>query len=95
MNETVKCLLYNSALNKYGIKALQMVLVEKCGELLNAIAKSHRNRIGKNDIITELANVSIMVEQMAFFYGLDEFRSEKERKLLKLKERLSSHINKK
>lgn len=72
-----------------------MQLVEECGELLDVIAKSYRNRAGKDDIITELADVSIMVEQMAFFYGLGEFRAEKERKLLRLKERLSSRINKK
>lgn len=95
MNETDKCLLYNSALNEYGIKAQQMVLVEECGELLDAIAKSYRNRTGRDDIITELADVSIMVEQMAFFYGLDEFRAEKERKLLRIKERLSTRLNKK
>ena len=95
MNETDKCLLYNSALNEYGIKAQQMVLVEECGELLNATAKAYRNRAGRDDIITELADVSIMVEQMAFFYGLDEFRAEKERKLLRLKERLSNRLNKK
>lgn len=95
MNETDKCLLYNSALNEYGIKAQQMVLIEECGELLDVIAKSYRNRTGISDIITELADVSIMVEQMAFFYGLDDYRAEKERKLLRLKERLSNHLDKK
>ena len=61
---------------------------------LNAIAKSKRDRAGKDEIITELADVSIIVEQMAFFYGEGDFKKEKERKLLRLKERLQKHLNK-
>jgi NTP pyrophosphatase (non-canonical NTP hydrolase) len=68
------------------------MLVEECGELLNAIAKSKRDRAGKDEIITELADVSIIVEQMVFFYGEDDFKKEKERKLLRLKKRLEKHL---
>lgn len=78
----------NDALNIHGIVKQQWMLVEECGELLNAIAKSKRDRAGKDEIITELADVSIIVEQMAFFYGEEDFEKEKERKLLRLKERL-------
>lgn len=80
--------LYNVALSRYGIDAQTMVLIEECAELLNAIAKSKRGRANKADIITELADVSIMVEQMAFYYGLDDFVSEKDFKLNRLKCRL-------
>lgn len=80
--------LYNKALNKYGIKAQEWVLIEECGELLNALAKLKRGRSTKEDIITELADVHIMVEQMALFFGLEEFQTEKERKLARLNERL-------
>ena len=80
-----------TALNTHGIIKQQWMLIEECGELLNAIAKSKRNRAGKDEIITELADVSIIVEQMAFFYGEEDFNKEKERKLLRLKERLQKH----
>ena len=80
--------LYNKALNQYGIKAQEWVLIEECGELLNALAKLKRCRSTKEDIITELADVHIMVEQMALFFGFEEFLAEKERKLARLNERL-------
>lgn len=79
------------ALNTYGIVAQQWMLVEECGELLNAISKSKRFRAGKEDIITELADCEIIIEQLAFFYGIDDFKKEKERKLQRLKERLEKH----
>ena len=82
-----------TALNTHGIIKQQWMLIEECGELLNAIAKSKRDRAGKDEIITELADVSIIVEQMAFFYGEEDFNKEKERKLLRLKERLQKHID--
>lgn len=81
--------LYNRVINTYGIDAQKMMLIEECGELLNAVAKLKRGRSTKEDIITELADVHIMVEQMAFFFGWDEFKAEKERKLQRLQERLS------
>lgn len=80
--------LYNKALNKYGILAQWTMLVEEIGELLNAIAKIKRGRASKQDVITELADVHIMVEQMALFYGWDEFNEEKKYKLERLNERL-------
>lgn len=80
---------YNRTINSYGIDAQKWMLVEECGELLNAIAKLKRGRSKKEAIITELADVHIMVEQMAFFFGWDEFKAEKERKLQRLQERLS------
>lgn len=80
--------LYNKALNRYGIIAQKWMLIEECGELLNAFAKLERGRANKEDIITELADVHIMVEQMAYFFGFDEFKVEKERKLVRLNERL-------
>lgn len=83
--------IYNKALNKYGIVNQEWMLVEECGELLNAFAKLKRGRASKEDIITELADVHIMVEQMAFFFGLEEFQAEKKRKLARLEERLNKH----
>ena len=81
--------LYNSVINTYGIDAQKWMLIEECGELLNAIAKLKRGRASKEDIITELADVHIMVEQMAFFFGWDEFLAEKDYKLMRLEERVS------
>lgn len=80
--------LYFKAIGQYGIVNQEWMLVEECGELLNAFAKLRRGRASKEDILTELADVHIMVEQMACFFGLEEFQAEKERKLARLNERL-------
>lgn len=76
------------ALDTYGIEKQQWMLVEECAELLNAIAKTKRDRAGMMDVITELADVSIIIGQMALYYGEDDYNKERESKLLRLKKRL-------
>ncbi|MBR1526874.1 MAG: hypothetical protein IJ640_09500 [Prevotella sp.] len=88
MDKKEKLDIYNSALTLFGFSNQRLMLVEECGELLDVIAKIKRNRATIQQVITELADVSIMVEQMAFFYGWDDFKAEKERKLMRLQERI-------
>lgn len=83
--------LYKKALDKFGIDNQRWMLVEECGELLDALAKMRRGRTSFVEIITELADVHIMVEQMACFFGLEDFLDEKKRKLARLEERLYNH----
>ena len=80
--------IYNGALTRWGIINQVFMVMEECGELLNVLAKAKRERATKEEIITELADVSIMVEQMAFYYGEEDFIAEKERKLERLKHRV-------
>jgi NTP pyrophosphatase (non-canonical NTP hydrolase) len=82
--------LYLNAILKYGLDKQIMTLFEECGELIDAMAKTYRGRSTQEDVITELADVSIMVEQLAAFYGTDRFEAEKERKLERLKNKLES-----
>ena len=88
MTDTEKVLLYTDALDSWGIEAQVAMVMEETGEMLSALAKARRGRVTKEEIITELVDVSIMMEQMAVYFDLDEFREEKERKLSRLKERL-------
>lgn len=82
---------YSRALKEYGFDNQRMMLCEEIGELLNAIAKHHRGRTESvMEVITELADVSIMVEQMAEHFGFADFEAEKERKLERLRERLKN-----
>jgi NTP pyrophosphatase (non-canonical NTP hydrolase) len=80
--------LYQKALSKWGVLAQQKMLMEEVGELFSAIGKFDRMRVEEKDVITELADVSIMVEQMATLFGYEAFEKEKEYKLNRLKERL-------
>ena len=82
---------YNKALATYGIKAQTWMAIEECAELANALAKRERGRATVDDVITELADVSIMVEQLAEYYGVGAFIAEKERKIARLEQRLEGH----
>lgn len=83
--------LYHEALSKYGVVNQHWMLIEECAELVNALAKLNRDRATEQEIITELADVYIMVGQMALFWGLEDFYKEKERKLKRLAERLGTN----
>ena len=80
--------IYERALDIYGIESQEWVLIEECGELIDVIAKHKRGRASDDDILTELADVHIIVEQMAMYLGLENFYKEKARKLQRLNERL-------
>lgn len=68
------------------------MLDEEIGELLAAVHKSKRNRVTDKDVITELADVSIMVEQMSILFGgYEEFVKEKNYKLERLEKRLNEN----
>ena len=83
--------LYQKAIDTWGIDAQRYMLFEELGELVTAIAQENRGRVSKKDIITELADVSIMCEQMALFLGYDDYEKEKEFKLDRLKKRLEKY----
>lgn len=90
MIEKEKLEIYVKAITSYGINNQKWMLVEECGELLNALAKNIRGRGSIEELNTELADVSIMVEQIAMFYGYEKFQKEKEFKLNRLKERIGN-----
>lgn len=78
------------ALRKYGSSAQKIMLMEECAELMNEIAKTFRGRSSKENVISELADVSIMIEQMAYYFGKKEFEEERLRKIERLRMRLDS-----
>lgn len=85
--------LYLDVLETYGYGHQVMKAIEESAELINALSKLKDNRTEFNDLITELADVAIMVEQMAVLFGLAEFEAEKEKKLIRLQERLNNLKN--
>lgn len=56
--------LCRKAMEIYGFPAQAAMVVEECSELTNAICKFRRGRVGNDDIITEIADVMIMCEQL-------------------------------
>nr|DAT77608.1 MAG TPA: nucleoside triphosphate pyrophosphohydrolase [Caudoviricetes sp.] len=78
------------ALFTYGFEAQATMVSEECSELINALCKYRRGRVSDSDVITEVADVMIMCEQMACYFGKGLVEAEKERKLQRLKEKLSN-----
>ena len=89
-NEMETC---QTAVELFGIDAQEKMCIEECSELINAIAKRYRGRTSNQDIITELADVSIMVDQLALFYGYEEFKKKKKKKIIRLNDRINKHGN--
>lgn len=78
--------LYKEAIEKWGEEAQVNMLNEECGELIAAVAQFKRGRTSHHDVMTELADVYIMVEQIASMMSYDDFEKELERKLTKLRD---------
>ena len=64
------------------------ILAEESGEMLSAINKLFRGRASVEDVITELADVSLVITAFATYFDYDKFLAEKDRKLQRLKKRL-------
>lgn len=80
-----------AAIKAFGTEAQLDMCIEECAELINAIEKFRRGRIGKEEVITEIADVQIMCEQMQEIFGDKETNTERTRKWNRLVERLEKH----
>lgn len=63
---------------------------EEVGELLSALNKFKRGRIKTDEVVTEIADVQIMAEQLAEMFGPLNVQHEKTRKLNRLAVRLQA-----
>ena len=59
---------------------------EELGELITALAQDNRGRVTTEELLTELADVTIMCEQMAFILGFEDYEKEMDRKLIRLRD---------
>ena len=79
---------FQKAILKYGCTAQITMAVEEMAELLNALAKERRGRATRDDIVTEIADVTIMMWQLSLIYGEQSVEMEIERKIKRLQERI-------
>ena len=78
--------LYNKAIDTWGVESQRNMAFEELGELITALAQDRRGRVTKEEIITELADVTIMCEQLATILGYDDYEKEIDRKLIRLRD---------
>jgi len=81
------------AINTFGYEQQRWMAIEEMAELANALAKRRRGRASINDIVTEIADVRIMMDQLSYLYGEKQVEEEMERKLARLKERIDKSRN--
>jgi NTP pyrophosphatase (non-canonical NTP hydrolase) len=82
--------LYEAAAARWGLDAQFGQAVEELGELLVALRHYQRGRISREAVLSEVADVRIMCEQVAYLLAFEpsEVLDEEGRKLFRLRERL-------
>ena len=63
---------YQAALNKWGADLQTMMAVEEMSELTKEICKIKRGKIDLDALADEIADVTIMLEQLREIYGLND-----------------------
>jgi NTP pyrophosphatase (non-canonical NTP hydrolase) len=81
---------YRATLAKWGEEAQYDQAVEECAELIAALKHFKRDKIGREQVIEELADVALMVGQLSFMFGEEQVQQAVERKLAKLGKLLES-----
>ncbi len=81
-------ILFLKAIMSFGRESRKTLAIEECSELINALCKEKRGRATDADVITEIADVQIMCEQLALMYGKEEVMLEKARKEARLFQRM-------
>lgn len=75
-------------LKNYGHAAQMEKCVEECLELALALTHYRQGRVSADDVRSELADVSILLDQMALVFGVGSIEAEKRRKLDRTEERM-------
>lgn len=92
MNERIADLCAE-AVDIYGTEAQIWMAIEEMAELSNALAKHRRDRVTREDVCEEIADVAIMMIQLAAIFGPDDVSDYLESKLDRLDKRLAKHRN--
>lgn len=80
--------IYVLAVETFGQQSQIDMAIEECAELINALCKLRRERVGTLDVVTEIADVQIMCGQLSYMFGEQTVADERKRKIERLQKRL-------
>ena len=80
---------YKKTVDKWGEEAQYDQMIEECAELIVALKHLKRGKIDRQEVINELADVTLMVGQLTWMLGEEEVNSAIEEKLQKLEKLLN------
>lgn len=83
--------IYRQAIAQYGVEPQCKMAIEEMAELTNALMKFDRGRNTVEDIIDEIADVKIMMSQLAIIYGKDNVQKRIDYKIQRLANRLAKN----
>ena len=84
---------YQAALNKWGVDLQTMMAVEEMSELTKEICKIKRGKMDMDALADEIADVTIMLEQLREIYGLnDDVCDHMDAKILRLQSRVGGAL---
>lgn len=78
------------AIKTFGKEHQMQKAIEECSELIDALIKFGDARCTENDVITEIADVQVVTDQLAIIFGEDAVAEEKKFKLDRLERRMTN-----
>lgn len=82
------------AVHHYGEEHQKKKAIEEMGELITALSREQDNRATPEEVITEIADVTIMMHQLTEIYGRDAVAKEINRKYRRLSCRMDKEKKK-
>ena len=80
------------AVAHYGKEHQKKKAIEEMGELITALSREQDGRATEHDVITEIADVHLMIRQLMVIYGVDKCVEEYDRKQRRLLRRIDREM---
>ena len=83
--------IYAKTISKWGEKAQYDQAIEECAELIATLQHYARGKVDSEAVVSELADVFLMVGQLAYMFGEERLTAAVEGKIDKLRLLLEDH----
>ncbi len=81
---------FQQALKEYGHNTQYVITIGEIGEFLQLFGKEAQGRVSKEEWIDEIADVMVMMRQMALIHGIDDVEQRFHEKVMRLKHRIAT-----